>query len=165
LTVEEDSDERRGRMVGPLTEEERLKRVQRYLQKKHRKTDMKKYSYVCRKQVAEKRLRIKGRFVTKEQAFQILGLSQEELLDNTQIQSLLTELAEDPVRLNSVIQNTLDGSTIKIANFQALIDDRYSHKGVSSVAQTRNDISQGDKVQDSQLMSKQLNLMMNSSNN
>ena len=27
LTVEEDSDERRGRMVGPLTEEERLKRV------------------------------------------------------------------------------------------------------------------------------------------
>jgi hypothetical protein len=62
-------------MVGPLTEEERLKRVQRYLQKKHRKTDMKKYSYVCRKQVAEKRLRIKGRFVTKEQAFQILGLS------------------------------------------------------------------------------------------
>jgi hypothetical protein len=83
LTVEEDSDERRGRMVGPLTEEERLKRVQRYLQKKHRKTDMKKYSYVCRKQVAEKRLRIKGRFVTKEQAFQILGLSQEELLDNT----------------------------------------------------------------------------------
>ena len=66
LPIEEDSDERRGRMVGPLTEEERLKRVQRYLNKKHRKNHMKKYSYVCRKQVAEKRLRIKGRFVTKE---------------------------------------------------------------------------------------------------
>jgi hypothetical protein len=40
--------------------------------------------------VADKRLRIKGRFVTKEQAFEILGLSQEELLDNDSIQQLLT---------------------------------------------------------------------------
>lgn len=43
------------------------------------------------------------------------------------IQKLLTEMAQDPIRLNSVIENLKDGSTIKIANFQALIDDRFSH--------------------------------------
>ena len=63
------------RMVGPITESERLVKVRQYLEKKHRKMDMKKFCYKCRKQVAEKRLRIKGRFVTKEQAFEILGLS------------------------------------------------------------------------------------------
>jgi hypothetical protein len=56
-------------MIGPLTEEQRRQKVLNYLDKKRRKADMKKFSYTCRKQVAEKRLRIKGRFVTKEQAF------------------------------------------------------------------------------------------------
>ena len=80
-------------MIGPLTEEQRRQKVLNYLDKKRSKADMKKFSYTCRKQVAEKRLRIKGRFVTKEQAFQILGLSQEELLDSDSIQKLLTEVA------------------------------------------------------------------------
>jgi len=53
-------------MVGPLTIDERMTRVHRYLEKKLRKNNSKKFCYDCRKQVAEKRLRIKGRFVTKE---------------------------------------------------------------------------------------------------
>ena len=63
------------RYIGPLTEEERFRRVLKYWQKKWNKALTSKFIYTCRKQVAEKRLRIKGRFVTKEQAFEILGLT------------------------------------------------------------------------------------------
>ena len=62
-------------MIGPLASIERLMRVQRYMFKKHKIILKTKYSYQCRKSVADKRLRIKGRFVTQEQAFEILGLS------------------------------------------------------------------------------------------
>jgi hypothetical protein len=62
-------------MIGPLTQEQRRQKILNYLDKKRRKADMKKFSYTCRSQMADKRLRIKGRFVTKEQAFQILGLT------------------------------------------------------------------------------------------
>lgn len=72
-------------MIGPLTETERLEKVRRFLEKKRIKSNPKKFTYKCRKQVADKRLRIKGRFVTKEQAFEILGLTQNELLDNEMI--------------------------------------------------------------------------------
>ena len=72
----------KSRLIGPLTERERYFRVTRYLNKKYNKYRTKKHQYVCRKQVAEKRLRIKGRFVTREQAFEILGISQSDLLRN-----------------------------------------------------------------------------------
>lgn len=52
--------------IGPLTVDERMVKVMKYLQKKRSKNQMKKFCYKCRKQVAEKRLRIKGRFVTKK---------------------------------------------------------------------------------------------------
>lgn len=69
-------------MIGPLTIIERKAKVMKYLEKKRNKSQMKKYCYKCRKQVAEKRLRIKGRFVTKQQAFEILGLTQDDLKSN-----------------------------------------------------------------------------------
>ena len=83
--------------IGPISESERRRRVLNYLKKKYNKIFMKKFCYSCRKQVAEKRLRIKGRFVTKEQAFEILGLTQDQLLDNAKIQELLTQHAEGPI--------------------------------------------------------------------
>jgi hypothetical protein len=52
--------------IGPLTAEERREKVLKYLNKKSNKSNMKKFCYKCRKQVAEKRLRIKGRFVTRQ---------------------------------------------------------------------------------------------------
>ena len=78
--------------------------------------------------MAEKRLRIKGRFVTKDQAFEILGLTQDQLLDNEKIQQLLTQHAEGPMQLNSIIENKSNaGEMIKVRNFQALIDINYTH--------------------------------------
>ena len=125
------------RYIGPITESERRRRVLNYLKKKYNKQFMKKFCYSCRKQVAEKRLRIKGRFVTKEQAFEILGLTQDQLLDNEKIQQLLTQHANDPMQLNSVIENKKNqGEMIKVRNFQALIDINYTHNYMPTGAQS-----------------------------
>jgi hypothetical protein len=44
--------------------------------------------------VSRQRLRVRGRFVTKEQAFEMLGLSQDELINNNKLQEMLTAYAE-----------------------------------------------------------------------
>ena len=95
-----------------------MERVLKYLKKKQNKATTSKYTYKCRRQVAEKRLRIKGRFVTKEQAFEILGLTQNELLDNLKIQELLTQYAAEPLQVNSLVDNGKNcGQMIKVQNF------------------------------------------------
>ena len=78
-------------MIGPLTIAERHQRILKFIHKKHNKNAAKKFTYECRKQVAEKRLRIKGRFVTKQQAFQILGLEEDNLQSNEALQRLLEQ--------------------------------------------------------------------------
>lgn len=78
-------------MIGPLTIAERHRRILKFIHKKHNKNQAKKFTYECRKQVAEKRLRIKGRFVTKQQAFQILGLEEDNLQSNEALQRLLEQ--------------------------------------------------------------------------
>lgn len=52
-------------MIGPLTIQERYSKIIKFIDKKHSNKIKQKFTYECRKQVAEKRLRIKGRFVTK----------------------------------------------------------------------------------------------------
>ncbi|CDW71244.1 cct motif family protein [Stylonychia lemnae] len=119
--------------IGPLSISERMEKVRRYLHKKGMKSQMKKFCYKCRKQVAEKRLRIKGRFVTKEQAFEILGITSDELKSNEIIQKLLENHAANMgsafpmVQLNSLVESQDGNKSIKIRNFQALIDDNYNH--------------------------------------
>ena len=61
-----------------------------FFKKKYSK-NTKKVEYKLRKQVAKKRLRIEGKFVTKEQAFKILGMGEDDLLDNDAVQDLLTK--------------------------------------------------------------------------
>lgn len=41
-------------------------RVQRYLMKRAKRCFIKKVNYACRKVVADQRVRVKGRFVTKK---------------------------------------------------------------------------------------------------
>jgi hypothetical protein len=51
----------------------RLK-VERYLEKRRNKTWNRKICYNCRQKVAEERLRIKGKFIKKRRAMELLGL-------------------------------------------------------------------------------------------
>ena len=52
----------------------RLK-VERYLEKRRSKTWNRKICYNCRQKVAEQRLRIKGKFIKKRRAMELLGLT------------------------------------------------------------------------------------------
>jgi hypothetical protein len=54
--------------IGTLSYEERHIKVQKYLEKRSRRSFAKKIAYNCRKRVADSRLRVKGRFITKAQA-------------------------------------------------------------------------------------------------
>jgi hypothetical protein len=58
--------------VGQITLEERQKKVYRYIEKKRRRHYAKKVGYECRKRVADNRIRVKGRFISKEEAAKLL---------------------------------------------------------------------------------------------
>jgi len=83
------------RKIGTLTVEERKIKIDKYLEKRKRRTWNKRVNYDCRKKVADNRLRIKGRFVTKDQAFSMLeafGIPFDpETITNTEIKEILTE--------------------------------------------------------------------------
>ncbi|CAG9335055.1 unnamed protein product [Blepharisma stoltei] len=54
--------------IGGLTPEERKLKIRKFQEKKKRRHWGKRVSYNCRKQVADKRLRVKGRFIANTQA-------------------------------------------------------------------------------------------------
>lgn len=59
--------------IGTVSAIERQKKIERYLEKKKKRTWIKRIHYDCRKKVADNRLRIKGRFVTRNKAFDIIN--------------------------------------------------------------------------------------------
>lgn len=59
--------------VGPLSREARRVKIQRYREKKARRNFAKKIAYQCRKTVADNRVRVKGRFITKVLAEKLKG--------------------------------------------------------------------------------------------
>ena len=61
------------RRIGSITMEERRIKVEKFLEKRKHRSFKKKISYMCRKKVADKRVRVKGRFVSRLQAEEILG--------------------------------------------------------------------------------------------
>ena len=57
-----------GRKIGTISADERRLKVNKFLEKRKRRVFKKRISYECRKRVADSRIRVKGRFVTKQQA-------------------------------------------------------------------------------------------------
>jgi len=104
------------KVVSVLTREERRKKIAKFLEKRKRRIWNKKVSYDCRKKVADKRLRIKGRFVTREQAYAVLGTTQEDLLKNKNILEL--------IKANSDCSIIASTQSMKVRNIQTLIDHR-----------------------------------------
>ena len=51
----------------PITRQERDRKILRYLEKKRKRVYIKRISYDCRKRVADNRLRVKGRFISKKE--------------------------------------------------------------------------------------------------
>ena len=71
--------------------------------------------------------------MTREQAFQILGITSEELQNHEVIQKLLDANA-DHIQLNSLFEGGAaeGGKQIKVRNFQALINENYNHTTTTS---------------------------------
>ena len=98
-------------------EESRQQKVRRYLWKKKIRKVSTKQMLGGRKRVADKKLRVGGKFVTREQAFKCLGLSQNELLTNTAVQELLKEQTDISSTLKSVVQHGECEKLVKVQNF------------------------------------------------
>lgn len=81
------------KQVGPLSTEERQAKIQRYLAKRQRRNFHKKVVYLCRKRVADTRLRVKGRFVAKQLAAELQGLENDK--NNVDLPKDLAVLKEE----------------------------------------------------------------------
>ena len=89
--------------------EKRRQKVLKYLQKKYCRWQESEQSkidrfYEVRKRVADKRLRVKGRFVTHSQAMKMLGLTYEDLKNSVELQRLCSDPASMQTRLDSIFQ-------------------------------------------------------------
>jgi len=68
--------------------ETRKDKLDRFLRKRRTRVWGKKISYFCRKQVADGRLRVRGRFVTRCQANRLLGMD-TSVLGNSEVKRML----------------------------------------------------------------------------
>ena len=78
--------------------------------------------YMVRKKVADKRLRVKGRFVTQQQAMEMLGLTSEDLRNSVELQRLYNDPTSMQTRLDSIFQSK-NGHRTHIKNLQVLFAD------------------------------------------
>lgn len=60
-------------LCATFCEETRKDKLKRYMEKRSRRNWNRKVYYDCRKKVADSRLRIKGRFITRDKAEVLLG--------------------------------------------------------------------------------------------
>jgi len=86
-------EKREIKQIGTLTPEERQQKIERYREKRKRRVWEKKIAYDCRKRVADNRLRIKGRFITKDEAARLLR--SKEVSDPEMIKALKRKTGQD----------------------------------------------------------------------
>lgn len=116
------------RKIGTLTVEERRIKIEKYLQKRKKRTWSKKISYDCRKRVADSRLRIKGRFVTKEQAFAMLGPDAAGLdLDKISTNDIKTLLLQKFGVGNGKKKDKQDKNSSEIKREDSVSDDNVNN--------------------------------------
>eukprot|EP00826_Nyctotherus_ovalis_P005617 TRINITY_DN11277_c0_g1_i2.p1 TRINITY_DN11277_c0_g1~~TRINITY_DN11277_c0_g1_i2.p1 ORF type:complete len:470 (-),score=100.04 TRINITY_DN11277_c0_g1_i2:61-1470(-) len=113
--------------IGGITITERQDKIRKYLEKRKRRIWRKKVHYDCRKKVADKRLRIKGRFVTRDQAYALLGATAEDLARNELLRTLVADKEECSI--------VTSANNMRIRNLQTLFmaPEKKSKKDVSSV--------------------------------
>lgn len=87
--LREGIEETFNKKIGCLSFEVRRVKLLKYLEKKKRRIWRKKVSYDCRKKVADGRLRIKGKFVTREQACEQLGVESLQEFSADEIKDML----------------------------------------------------------------------------
>jgi len=78
-TPEPKKERPRNSYIGTLTYQERRAKIKKFLQKRKFRKWTKKINYDCRKKVADSRLRVKGRFVSKEKAKELLASTSNQL--------------------------------------------------------------------------------------
>ena len=140
-----------GKRIGSLTIEERRLKVEKFLQKKKNRTWNKKISYDCRKRVADSRLRIKGRFVTKKQAGELLTddvsltmndfekISKNEIKNklNTKYNSRGSTGDNNNIKENSDSSNSADEDSENNNNTYNFNEDNNSHFHHDNTAEER----------------------------
>ena len=119
------SNDEPSKMIGNLTAKERKEKIEKYQEKRKHRIWNKKTSYDCRKKVADKRLRIKGRFVTREQAFEILGTNAKDILKNEYLMELIKSKSDCSI--------VTSAQQMKIRNIQALIEPEIYNKSKSGL--------------------------------
>eukprot|EP00826_Nyctotherus_ovalis_P061223 TRINITY_DN8690_c0_g1_i8.p1 TRINITY_DN8690_c0_g1~~TRINITY_DN8690_c0_g1_i8.p1 ORF type:complete len:446 (-),score=14.81 TRINITY_DN8690_c0_g1_i8:233-1570(-) len=131
-------------LIRELTREERREKVERYRAKRKKRNWKKKISYACRRQVAQERLRIRGRFGTKEQVYSTLGIKAEDLEKNT----IIKILAE--AKNSSIVASI---NNVKIRNIQNLVNisknSTQTKKGLRDDSQVGNPIH--DKIRTTEM--------------
>lgn len=75
--------------IGGLSFDKRRLKLLKYMDKKKKRDWKKKVNYDCRKKVADGRLRYKGKFITTEQACEMLKMASLDGLSNDEIKALL----------------------------------------------------------------------------